>query len=83
MLHAFASMRCVAILTIAGVAGLVAAASPMERASAAIRDRGPQWDEITQSRSVGTPVMAIVTCWLRRQSSAKPVSANSIRERVR
>ena len=61
MLHAFASMRCVAILTIAGVAGLVAAASPMERASAATRDRGPQWDEITQSRSVGTPVMAIVS----------------------
>ena len=61
MLHAFASMRCVAILTIAGVVGLVAAASPMERASAATRDRGPQWDEITQSRSVGTPVMAIVS----------------------
>jgi len=61
MLHAFASMRCVAILTIAGVVGLVAAASPMERASAATRDRGPQWDEIAQSRSVGTPVMAIVS----------------------
>lgn len=54
-------MRHVAIIAIAGVPGLVTAASAMEPASAATRDRGPKWDEIAQSRSVGTPVMAIVS----------------------
>ncbi len=59
-------MRRVAIITVAGVPGLVAAASLMEPASAAIRDRGPKWDEIAQSRSVGTPVMAIVSLKAQR-----------------
>jgi len=54
-------MRRVAIITIASVPSLIAAASAMEPASAATRDRGPKWDEIAQSRSVGTPVMAIVS----------------------
>ncbi len=60
MLYRFDTRQRCAILALAGVATLVAAASAIEPASAATPG-GAKWDEIAQSRSVGTPVMAIVS----------------------
>jgi L,D-transpeptidase-like protein len=59
-------MRRVAIITIAGAPGLIAAASAMEPARAAAGGRAATWDDFAQSRSAGTPVMAIVSLKAQR-----------------